>query len=361
MPRPPKPFLWRDGWYTDYGGQRTLLAKGRHNRAAAQDALLRLQHQNTLLEGKTYPDLTVLQLVDLFLDAVKVEKTNHTYLDYHRWLHEFAKQHGHRKARDVTRLMAQQFKNDWASRAYRPGKVYKPKTINHALIGLKRCWNWAIDTGLLAPPNPFGKLPLLHCEGRQRLASLDEFQLLLRHAGDSAFRHVLLALRYTPARPGDVRVLTYAMIDWDKHVWVLPRHKTSRTMKKPRPRVIPMPPVVERLLRYRLQRHGGAERVFLNARGQPWCKDSLVLRMRRVRERAGIGPDDNGENLVLYSSRHTLLTEAARSGVSGPRLQLLGGWTTSAMTDKYVHLAEQDAYEAGVQAAEGLRRQRSGK
>lgn len=53
MPRPPKPFFWRDGWYTDDGGQRTLLAKGRHNRTAAQDALLRLRHQNSCV--RPYP------------------------------------------------------------------------------------------------------------------------------------------------------------------------------------------------------------------------------------------------------------------------------------------------------------------
>ncbi len=361
MPRTPKPFFWRGSWYTDFGGQRTLLAKGKSNKSAAEDALLHLRHQHSLQDGKSYPELTVLQLIDVFLDAIKVEKTHHTYIDYHRWLHEFAKQHGQRRAKDVTRLMAQQFKNDWAIREYRPGKVYKPKTINHALIGLKRCWNWAIDTGLVPPPNPFAKLPLLHAEGRQRLATHAEFQKLLRHAGDIHFRHVLLALRNTPARPGDLRALTYPMIDWDKHLWIIPRHKTSRTMKKPRPRIIAMPPVVERMLRYRLRRFGAKERVFTNRRGRPWKKDALVLRMRRVRERGGIPMDENGENLVLYTNRHTLLTEAARHGVTGPQLQLLGGWTSIQMADRYVHLAEEDTYRAGLKAAEGLRHQRSEK
>ncbi len=361
MPRTPKPFFWRDGWYTDFGGQRTLLTKGKQNKAAAEDALLRLRHQKIDDNGKVYPELTVVQLIDLFLDAVQVEKTNFTYVDYKRWLHEFAKQHGQRKARDVTRLMAQQFKNDWAIREYKPGKVYKGKTINHALIGLKRCWNWAIDTGLLPPPNPFAKVPLLHTDGRQRLATSQEFQALLRHAGDVHFKHVLLALRYTPARPGDLRALTYPMIDWERHLWIIPKHKSTRTAKKPKPRVIAMPPVIEQMLRYRLNRYGPTDRVFFNRRGRPWKKDALVLRMRRVRERAGIVADANGENLVLYSNRHTLLTEAARNGVTGPQLQMLGGWTSLEMAQKYVHLAEQDTYAAGLKAAEGIQRQRSGK
>jgi len=145
MPRTPKPFYWRDGWYTDFGGERKLLAKGKENKTAAEDELLRLRHKQLEQDGKVYPDMTVLQLIDLFLDAVKVEKSEHTYADYSRWLHEFAKQHGHRRVRSVTRLMAQQFRNEWAKKEYKKGKVYQPKTINHALIGLRRCWNWGID------------------------------------------------------------------------------------------------------------------------------------------------------------------------------------------------------------------------
>ena len=84
-----------------------------------------------------------------------------------------------------------------------------------------------------------------------------------------------------------------------------------------------------------------------------------ILRMRRVRDRAGIKPDDNGENLVMYTNRHTLLTQAARNGANGPQLQLLGGWTSLQMADRYVHLAETDTYEAGLRAIQGLQPQRS--
>jgi integrase len=332
-----------------------LLARGKHNKSAAEDELLRLRHQRSLQDGKSYPDLTVLQLIDLFLDAIKAEKTGYTYSDYSRWLHEFALAHGHRKARDITKLMVLQFKNTWATREYKPGKIYKPKTVNHALIGLRRCWNWAIDNDLVPPPSPFAKLELLYAEGRQRLATPEEFQALLRHASDVHFKHVLLAMRYTPARPGDLRSLTYKMIDWDRHLWIIPRHKSSRTAKKPKPRIIPVPPVVEAMLRYRLRRFGRTERVFTNRRGRPWKRDGLVLRMRRVRERAGIQPDEKGEHLVMHTNRHTYLTEAARNGATGPQLQLLGGWTSLDMADRYVHLAEKDTYEAGLKAVEALR------
>lgn len=98
------------------------------------------------------------------------------------------------------------------------------------------------------------------------------------------------------------------MIDWERRVWVIPKHKTTRTMKKAKPSIIPMPPVIEEMLRYRLQRFGKTDRVFTNSDLHPWKRDGFALRMRRVRDRAGIKADENDENLVMYTSRHTLLT-----------------------------------------------------
>lgn len=48
---PAKPFYLRYGWYTDFGGERTLLAKGRENERAAQNELLRLR---SLPEGEIH-------------------------------------------------------------------------------------------------------------------------------------------------------------------------------------------------------------------------------------------------------------------------------------------------------------------
>jgi site-specific recombinase XerD len=200
--------------------------------------------------GSTARNLTVSELFAVFLAAVKVERSQYTYADYQRWLTEFARVHGRKKARDITRRDANQFKlhlmtATW-QRGKQPRRPYEPKTINHALIALKRCWNWAIEAELLPPFNPFARCPC--CTPR----------------GGSAW-----------------------------------------------------PP--------------------------------------------GLSPDENGEALVLSSHRHTILTEAARNGVTGPQLQLLGGWTSLEMAQRYVHLAEQDAYQAGLRAVERLNGHRSGK
>jgi integrase len=120
------------------------------------------------------------------------------------------------------------------------------------------------------------------------------YRALLDHCSDDAFRDVLVALRHTPARPQDVYSLEWPMVDWENRLWVLHRHKTRKTARQQKPRIIPMNDEVERVLRRRLGEHGGAGHVFLNADGRPWTKDALGLRMRRLRQRAGKEGDCGG-------------------------------------------------------------------
>src|SRR5262245_3136430 len=366
MPRPAKPYLCR-GWYvTNHGGRRHRLCPEADGLRAARDALLRLQQEVQGNGGRAFPSLTVVEVVALFLESVKVERSHHTYLDYQRWMAEFARVHGHRLARDITRQDAEQFRNGiangtWVRNRQSP-RPYKPRTVNHAVIALKRCWNWAIQGDLLPPKNPFDKMPLLHAEGRQRVMIDAEFQALLRHSSDSCFRRVLIALRYTSARPGEVRNLTWAQVDWENHRWVIHRHKSSRTARVSKPKIIPMCRCVERLLRWLHPRSGHQPHVFLNSEGRAWTKDAFVQRMESLRRRAGIVADENGENLVLYHHRHTFLTVAASSaGISGPMLQQLAGHTDPRTTERYAHLASRDIHQAGMRVVEGLRPHRPGK
>lgn len=75
--------------------------------------------------------------------------------------------------------------------------------------------------------------------------------------------------------------------------------------------------------------------------------------MRRLRERAGIGPDENGEQIVLYTARHTFGTRAAASGVADRKLADLMGHTDPKMTQKYIHLANPDLRRAALEATKG--------
>jgi site-specific recombinase XerD len=82
--------------------------------------------------------------------------------------------------------------------------------------------------------------------------------------------------------------------------------------------------------------HARGDCVFLNEHGRPYSKDRLVKLMERLRRRAQI-PSAAGEQLVLYSHRHTFGTEAT-GRVTDLELAELMGHTTTQTTRRYVHL-----------------------
>ena len=75
--------------------------------------------------------------------------------------------------------------------------------------------------------------------------------------------------------------------------------------------------------------------------------------MRRLRERAEIAHDENGETIVMYTARHSYATAAVASGVSDRRLADLMGHTNTKTTQRYIHLAHPDLYKAAVEATAG--------
>jgi integrase len=89
---------------------------------------------------------------------------------------------------------------------------------------------------------------------------------------------------------------------------ILSEHKIVTRMKHPRPRIIPLPQTIQRLLRLLARRpHGPDDHVFLNADGNPWTRTALHSQMRRLRKRAKL-TQKGGESIVLYSTRHSFAT-----------------------------------------------------
>jgi integrase len=360
MPRIAKPFKKGNYYYTDLGGQRRKLCPVREGKQRAAQELARLVNESCELGGKRYPDLRVVELFAKFLEHVRVARSKDTFSGYQHWLTDFANRFGGRPAGQVVKRDAQEYRDGLARRTIdrgkRKGLPYKPKTINHAIIALRRAWNWAIEMEYVPNKNPFAKIPLEYAPGRRRLVNDEEFQKLCDHSTDQAFRDVLVALRFTPCRPSYIRILTWEMVDWERHRWVIWKTKSIGRQKEKKPHLIPMSPEVEEMLRSRRMTCGADAHVFLNSEGRPWTKDALCLRMRRCRQRAGIGTDENGEELVLYTNRHTFLTRAAE-GESAFVVQQMAGHTDPRTTNRYVHLVDKQVIEAGLRTAQSLRGQ----
>jgi integrase len=165
------------------------------------------------------------------------------------------------------------------------------------------------------------------------------------------FRQLLVFLWYTGCRPQEAAELWWSDVNFDENVIVLTEHKTIRTQSQPRPRVIPMDPVVIKLLRWiqRLEQPG--DRVFLTFRRTPWDNHNLSHRIRRAREVAGLPADAK-----LYGIRHAFGTRGVINQCDLKTLSALMGHTTTRMTEYYVHLAGQRAHLASAMRLVNARR-----
>lgn len=217
-------------------------------------------------------------------------------------------------------------------------QAYSPSTIFRCIHAVQRIFAWAVEQDFIEH-SPLAGFRKPRPRNRTRIFTPAEFNLLLRKS-DAPFRRVLVALRMTGCRPGEMQKLRWCHVRISEGVWVLPEHKTLHRQKQPAPRVIAMPEPILKLVKWLARKpHAPNDNVFLNRDGKPWTRYALLSRMTRLRKRAGLNHVP-GENLMLYSLRHTFATEAVGK-VSDHELALLMGHEDTQMARKYLHLNTQ--------------------
>lgn len=210
-------------------------------------------------------------------------------------------------------------------------------TLKNVKATLNVPFNWAADPRRrYIAANPLAGMT--HCDGRRgRPLTADEFAAWMRRS-TPLFRRVLLFVRLAGVRPGEMSVLEWrgedTWIDAERGCGVWMVHKTSRKQKVKKPRVVPLHPVLVKLLIW-IRRNGGDGRhVFTNSRGRPWDRRSLALRIMRLREATG-----TPKTAKLYGCRHAFATDCVKHKVSLATLAELLGHSSTRMSEYYVHLA----------------------
>lgn len=177
-----------------------------------------------------------------------------------------------------------------------------------------------------------------------------EFRAALRLASP-AFRRVLFFLRFSGARPGELRSIEWDNIAIDARAIILHNHKTAK--KTRRPRRILLTSLLVKLLtwikrnqpEYSFRRAAGSawlrelapsegERfVFLNSEGMQWSTRALCKNWRTIARKAGLPKDAK-----LYGCRHTYATQAVINGTDIATLAELLGHVRIATTQIYTHV-----------------------
>lgn len=401
MPRPPKPFIFRDWYCTNYGGvPKQKLCKVAEGLKAANVALARLmvqradgvqegtlgvsgagkiapqtrsRREESYGEGLAGPsEKTVAQVFDEFLDFKESETDPTTYQHYRDKLTAFYERFGTRSIRSITLKDGLAYKK-WLleAKVWKKGKRSKKgvgaTTTNHYIRAAKTLFNWAkmASRGYI-DRNPWEEIRYLPEKGRERLITDEEFKHLLDQCTDGnvaggaqEFREQLTVLRHTTMRPGELRRLKWAYVRWDKHQIVFP----PEVIKTKSRRAVTMLDVVEEVLTTRKKRLDdrsieSKEYVFPRSGRDEQGKlvagtdhdkiidmNSFSQRFRRLFNRCVelglIEEEKGGERLVLYSSRHTRITELVASNIPMKAVMDEAGHKIPATTNRYTHLADE--------------------
>lgn len=297
------------------------------------------------------PVVTFVVLADHFLEWAKKNNRTKTF----KWRKDFllsaAKSFGDEQVRNL--------KPFHVSRWLDTEPTWNSETHRGAIASVKRCLNWACEEGLLES-NPLARVKKPAGKRREGLISDAEHKLMMladdkgrkssrkrakhRHA---CFRHVMVALRHSGARPGTVAAVRVE--DVIGGGWVLHQHKTRA--KTGRPLVVYLSPCLQTLTRI-LAAGRDSGPLFRNSLGKAWTSDAIGRRMQKLREKLKLP-----ESTVAYAYRHTYITTAMVNGTNAATVaELIGHSDLKMISQFYGHLDKHKEHLKQA-AAQAMRKQ----
>ena len=226
---------------------------------------------------------------------------------------------------------------DWL----RGQSTWNATTCSDAAASVKRIFKWAVDEGRIET-NPIGRLRVERGSPRDHVVSADEYRAMIagvwkqKYARRSvaSFRPILIALRLSGCRPSEISTLQIE--DCGDGTWTIRKHKNRK--KKRRPRVVYLSPCLQTLTRIAARgRESGP--LFLADKDRGWKYSDMRLRFQRLRNKAKLSP-----KCVLYSFRHTWITEALVADVSAAAVAEMTGTSIEMIDRHYGHLCQQQKH-----------------
>ena len=218
-------------------------------------------------------------------------------------------------------------------------KALSPQTVQHCLALLRRILRKALRLGLYAGRLPYFDMPRFD-NRRQRFLSPDEARHLLgflRNASPLWHEISLFALQ-TGLRAGEIFQLTREQVSFHS------QHITVFDSKNNMSRHVPLNATAQAILLRRLPEDPAG--LFFTSNGRPIREAGTVF--RRIVGRSGInrGVNDRRVKVVFHTFRHTFASWLVQAGTPLAVVSTLLGHKTVIMTQRYAHLAPDQARQA---------------
>ena len=183
---------------------------------------------------------TVAQVVDWYLKDARAEICPERLVSIEHILRRFVEKFGNKTLAECNPMDLKAFVRD--------DPRWKSDHTKHTVhTCCQRPFNWARKARLIRE-NPFQGISFRKGDPRDEMTE-EQYRAMLR-ASPAYFRRVLVFMRFTGCRPGEVRELKWENVDTQRRRIRLDKHKTKHSQKTPRPRIIPLVVVTRKLLEW---------------------------------------------------------------------------------------------------------------
>jgi len=274
------------------------------------------------------PDIHVKELAVLHLEWVVNNRAEGTFKNRQMYVLQFLDFIGDIMVSEISRIKLEQFLEHARSHSSHDGPNAGKQAMRHVKTML--LWGEELEICTLS----FKKFPVIsEVKPEVYPVTEDELSALLNRVPQD-FHDMLLLGLLTGLRPKELRELKQSCVrhtTFGDTYLLIPKHKTSRSAREPKPRSIPLSKVGEDIIERQVKAHPQSESIFLNGDGGAYTRQAFRNRLIRWCRRAGI------RDITPYLLRHTFATMQSDGGIETTSLARLMGHTTNRTVERYVH------------------------
>ena len=245
---------------------------------------------------------------------------------------------------------------------YLAAKGYADNTLVLEIDLIKTVIKWLIGENVLPPTAKIKHTTRKSEDSTRYCFSREEVAAMMQWCWQDTKLHwlhdVLLFLTLTGARIGELRQLPWSLIDLDAQIISFVDNRGSalakkvgavRTTKGKRGRRVPIHPMLEAMLRRRLDACGNDTVVFRGPEGGQLSPDGVLVALKRdvIKPLSKQFPTPGGEigfeHGTTHSLRHVFVSQAFMAGANESEIGDWVGHKSSRITRRYRHLGQQDS------------------
>lgn len=309
--------------------------------------------------GRTFADL-----IEDFIKAPPMRGTKwHTPSQLEFWRDEFGRMKiGEISRADINQALAALQNKKKHHRSFdgtikETDKPLTAATINRYRATLASVFNYALSREIIdISPLKAGGIPKLEeSAGRRRILTPDEEQRIYEAAKESTWPMMWLFVRMcftTGARKSEVLKLKWQFINLAESVALVPKTKNNQ------PRSLPLVgDVKEALANASKVKPLNSDYVFFDPK-KPKNPKNIDETWKQVRIRAGVYQDreDQLDQVVLHSTRHTAATRLLKGGANLAQAAAVTGHKSLSQLKRYTHFDAQDSVDLAERLLSGSKK-----